>query len=63
MYVHIYDKMKEKTDKEPTTRYIMNLPTDIYEFLRLKAFQENTDIKTLIVEALKKEYISKKENQ
>lgn len=55
--------MNKNTDKEVTTRYIMNLPTDIYEFLRLKAFQENTDIKTLIVEALKKEYISKKKNQ
>jgi len=48
--------MNKNTDKEVTTRYIMNLPTDIYDFLRLKAFKENTDIKTLIVEALKKEY-------
>gem|GEM_PF-5851709 len=56
MYVHIYVNMNKNTDKEVTTRYIMNLPTDIYDFLRLKAFKENTDIKTLIVEALKKEY-------
>jgi len=48
--------MNKNTDKEVTTRYIMNLPTDIYDFLRLKAFKEKTDIKTLIIQALKKEY-------
>jgi hypothetical protein len=43
-------------EKEITKKFLMNMPIDTYEFLREKAFRENSDIKTLILSALNKTY-------
>lgn len=43
-------------DKEITKKFLMNMPVNTYEFLRQKAFNENTDIKSLILSAVNKTY-------
>ena len=43
-------------EKEITKKFLMNMPVNTYEFLRQKAFNENTDIKTLILSAVNKAY-------
>lgn len=43
-------------EKEITKKFLMNMPVNTYEFLRQKAFNENTDIKTLVLSALNKTY-------
>lgn len=43
-------------EKEITKKFLMNMPVNTYEFLRQKAFSENTDIKTLVLSALNKTY-------
>lgn len=43
-------------EKENTKKFLMNMPVPTYEFLRQKAFKENTDIKTLVLLALNKTY-------
>jgi len=43
-------------DKILTKKYLMNMPLETYDFLRKKAFEENTDIKSLILSSLEKTY-------
>ncbi|SEN10919.1 hypothetical protein SAMN05421856_1172 [Chryseobacterium taichungense] len=43
-------------DKPLTKKFLMNLPVETYEFLRKKAFEENTDMKTLILSAINEIY-------
>lgn len=43
-------------EKEITKKFLMYMPVNTYEFLRQKAFDENTDIKTLILSAVNKAY-------
>jgi len=43
-------------DKISTKKFLMNLPVETYEFLRKKAFEENTDMKSLILSAIEKTY-------
>lgn len=42
--------------KKVTKKFLMNMPEDIYDFLRQTAFNENSDIKTLILSAVEKTY-------
>lgn len=44
-------------EKAATKKFLMNMPLDTYEFLREKAFKENTDIKTLVLNAIGKTYL------
>lgn len=44
-------------NKTLTKKFLMNLPIETYDFLRKKAFDENTDMKTLILSAIEKTYI------
>ncbi|MEG1344945.1 MAG: hypothetical protein RSD14_05555 [Clostridia bacterium] len=44
-------------DKPLTKKFLMNLPVETYDFLRKKAFDENTDMKTLILSAIEKTYL------
>ena len=44
-------------DKPLTKKFLMNLPVETYDFLRKKAFDENTDMKTLILSAVEKTYL------
>lgn len=43
-------------DKKETKKFLMNLPIETYDFLRKKAFEENTDMKSLIISAIEKTY-------
>lgn len=43
-------------DKPQTKKFLMNMPENVYEDLRQKAFEEKSDIKTLILSAVKKVY-------
>lgn len=43
-------------EKKVTKKFLMNMPEDIYDFLRQTAFNENSDIKTLILSAVEKTY-------
>ena len=43
-------------EKAATKKFLMNMPENVYEDLRKKAFDEKTDIKTLILSAVKKTY-------
>ena len=43
-------------EKTATKKFLMNMPENVYEDLRKKAFDEKTDIKTLILSAVKKTY-------
>lgn len=43
-------------NKSLTKKFLMNLPVETYDFLRKKAFDENTDMKTLILSAIDKAY-------
>ncbi|KMQ58364.1 hypothetical protein ACM46_22720 [Chryseobacterium angstadtii] len=43
-------------EKPLTKKFLMNMPLDTYEFLREKAFKENTDIKTLVLNAIERTY-------
>ena len=43
-------------EKAATKKFLMNMPENVYEDLRKKAFNEKTDIKTLILSAVKKTY-------
>jgi hypothetical protein len=52
-------KVMPVKDKIVTKKFLMNIPLETYEFLRKKAFEENTDMKSLIISALEKTYFSK----
>lgn len=43
-------------EKPAVKKFLMNMPEDVYEFLRQKAFEEKTDIKTLVIDAVSKFY-------
>ena len=43
-------------EKASVKKYLMNMPENVYEDLRKKAFEEKSDIKTLILSAVKKVY-------
>lgn len=43
-------------EKSEVKKFLMNMPLETYEFLREKAFKENTDIKTLILFAVNSTY-------
>jgi len=49
-------KVMPVKDKILTKKYLMNMPLETYDFLRKKAFEENTDIKSLILSSLEKTY-------
>jgi len=46
-------------EKAEVKKFLMNMPVETYEFLRKKAFEENTDMKTLILSAIQKTYLEK----
>ena len=50
------DKSGNVSLKPDGKKFLMNMPVNTYEFLRQKAFNENTDIKTLILSAVNKVY-------
>jgi plastocyanin domain-containing protein len=52
-------KVMPVKDKIVTKNFLINIPLETYEFLRKKAFEENTDMKSLIISALEKTYFSK----
>lgn len=43
-------------EKPTVKKFLMNMPENVYEELRAKAFSEKTDIKSLILFAVKKTY-------
>lgn len=43
-------------EKAEVKKFLMNMPLDTYNFLREKAFKENSDIKTLVLNAIRKTY-------
>lgn len=49
-------KVVPVVEKAEVKKFLMNMPLDTYEFLREKAFKENTDIKTLVLNAIKNTY-------
>lgn len=47
------------SNKPKERKFLLNLPEEILEDLRQRAFDERTSIKTLILNAIKKEFYSK----
>lgn len=52
-------KVVPVNNKPKERKFLLNLPENILEDLRQRAFDERTSIKTLILNAIKKEFYSK----